>query len=58
MDTFHLLFFIVNGLYVSDFYLVHNFERYFTVKFLEYQRLDHPIFRRKIEEKEDYNLFG
>ena len=41
-------FFLINGIFVSDYYLSNNFERYFTSKFMEYNKIDHPVFRNRI----------
>ena len=36
LDCYHISFFLVFGIYLSDSFIIHNFERFFTIKFLEY----------------------
>ena len=36
MDSYHIILFLLHGMFYSDIFLVKNFERYFTTKFLEY----------------------
>lgn len=36
LDCYHIGFFLVFGMYLSDSFIIHNFERFFTIKFLDY----------------------
>ena len=58
IDAYHLLFFLINGIFVSDYYLSNNFERYFTAKFMEFTKIDHPVFRNRIEPRDEGSLIN
>jgi len=56
IDIYHMLYFLINGIFISDYYLSNHFERFFTSKFLEYTKTEHPYLRSKIELKEEKTL--
>ena len=58
IDTYHLLFFLINGIFISDYFLSNNFERYFTSKFMEYYKADHPAFKIRIEPRDEANFIN
>lgn len=58
IDVYHMLFFLINGIFISDYYLANNFERYFTTKFMEYLKIEHPSMKNKIEPNNEGDLFS
>ena len=58
IDIYHMLFFLINGIFISDYYLSNNFERYFTSKFMDYANTEHPRLRNKARPKDEENIFS
>ena len=51
LDSYHIVLFLLHGMFYSDVFLIKNFERYFTTKFLDYTQSPHPLFKK--EEKKN-----
>jgi hypothetical protein len=58
LDSYHILIFETNGLYVSDFYIRLNIDRIFSNKFLSYESKSKLKKKKKVFNAKDKDFLG